>query len=178
MKTGYVLLGAAALVGIAGALAGAAIGTSPMMRDSTGSELPEAPIVTAGNHGLRTTQTTPDHYAVITPDGRIEAGEIALRGQMRKARTRPMPPGYDFDPQTDRQHYSEAEMSRLASEEALIAYTSRPPAPALASPTLPGYQEQAAEPGAGLADPVVEPIRQTIGNAKVVDVNAALAERD
>ena len=180
MKTGYVLLGAAALVAIAGALAGRAIDTSPVMRDSAGGTLPSAPVVTAADQGLRTARSTPDHYAMVTPDGRVEVAEIALRGKMRQARARPMPPGYGYDPARDLQPYSEAELSRLTREEALIAYTSRPPTDRTAAsgvaadPHLPEAQATPAQPDEGVA----EPARKSIGNAKVVDVDAALADRD
>lgn len=180
MKTGYVLLGAAVLAAIAGALAGKAIGTSPVMRNGAGGNLPSAPIVTTANQGLRATRSTPDHYAMVTPDGRVEAGEIALRGKLRKAHARPMPPGYGYDPARGLTPYSPAELSRLASEEALIAYTSRPPverAPATGvppDPQFPDAQVMPAQPG----EAVIEPPHKSIGNAKVVDVDAALAERD
>lgn len=182
MKTGYVLLGSAVLVGIAGALAGAAIGTSPMMRDGVGSTLPDAPIVTSANRDLRNNQRAPDHYDVITPDGRIGIAEITERGRLRNAQGRNMPHGYGYDPTRADRMYRDTEAAKQAREEALIAYTSRPPAQQEAAAAEIGLQiYPAAPPDAALepdAAPAPTPPSRPVGKAKVVDVGAALADRD
>lgn len=181
------IVGAVAVVAIAGAVSGATIGESPMLKRGHTDTLPEAQIVTAGNAALTDRDMPPDHYALETPNGTVEVAELALRGRMHRSRGDMwwdgrrdegpvnMTASYDFR--------ETASPERIAHEEALLAFTG----------SRAQYQENAAAPAAprrairaeaplALAEPAeIEATpanaeaQPTIGNAKTVNVSAALA---
>ena len=77
------ILGAVAIVGIAGAVSGATIGDSPVLTRGHSDTLPEAPIVRAGDNGRLAAKSPPNHYPLKTPQGTIPVEELALRGRLR-----------------------------------------------------------------------------------------------
>lgn len=77
------ILGAVAIVAIAGAVSGATIGESPVVERGLTESTPEAPIVRASNTALRDAKRLPDHYPLHTPNGTIEVAELALHGRLR-----------------------------------------------------------------------------------------------
>lgn len=99
------ILGAAALVPIAGAVAGTKMSTDliGVHADVTAS-LPEASSgITAAPPIAR--ERLPDHYAMETPEGRIEVAELAWYGRFRdQARyyRSAWEDGYDLDAELDR----------------------------------------------------------------------------
>lgn len=186
------MLGAVALVAIGGALSGAAIGDTRILERNHADTLPEARIVKAGNEALRNGERPPDHYPLETPQGTIEVAELALHGRMRDSAAgmwwedereeaaRLSSPRYDF--------YAEADADRLAREEALLAFTGSS-AEYQARRETPQRMTRAEAPMA-LAEPAERPVQQaepetapsprepSTGNAKTIDVTAALAKRD
>ncbi|MBX7539585.1 hypothetical protein [Qipengyuania sphaerica] len=190
MKYAPHVLGAVAVVTIAGAVSGATIGESPMLQRGQTDTLPQAQIVSASNAAMDSSRRPPDHYPLKTPEGTIEVAELALHGRLRnrggdmwwEGRSDDrvdLSAGYDF--------YETASPERIAREERLLAFHGEQP------------QEQVrhverqvmtrAEAPMALAEPVElavaeaapvarEPEPTSIGNSKTIDVAATLARRD
>lgn len=206
MKYAPHILGGVILAALGGALSGAAVGETDMLQRTHADTLPESRIVTAGNDALQNGSRPPDHYPLETPEGTIKVAELALHGRLRdsgrdlwwedsrRAQVELAADGYDF--------YATASEERLAREEALLAFTgsraayqdrrearaamprereqapqrlTRAEAPmALAEPAevaAPAQQERAPQPARASREP-------STGNAKTIDVAAALAARD
>ncbi|MBX7533632.1 hypothetical protein K3165_11920 [Qipengyuania sp. 1XM1-15A] len=198
MKYAPHIAGAVALITMAGALSGAAIGDSRILERDRYDTLPEAQMVTAGNAGLRTGERPPDHYPLKTPEGTIEVAELALHGRMRGSSD-----GVWWEERGgDRvelageygDFYASADAERLAREEALLAFTG-----GRAEYQVRLEERQQAAPAAGtsqrmtraeapmaLAEPAAinepqapaSPREPSTGNAKTIDVTAALAARE
>ncbi len=195
MKFTPQILGAVAVVAIAGALAGGAIGESPVLLRGQTDSLPEAPIMSAADDAMRSDRRPPDHYPLETPNGTVEVAELALHGRLRDRggdlwwdgrSEEPVRMGaaYDF--------YETASPERIERESRLLAFheghrgatqhpaieqgrqridrpASRAEAPmALAEPV----EVEQAEPA---PDPVEGP---SIGNSRTINVTAALERRD
>lgn len=198
MKYAPHIAGAVALITMAGALSGAAIGDSRILERDRYDTLPEAQVVTAGNAGLRTGERPPDHYPLKTPEGTIEVAELALHGRMRGSND-----GVWWEERGgDRvelageygEFYASADAERLAREEALLAFTGsraeyqirleerQHAAPAAGT----GQRLTRAEAPMALAEPAAidepqapaSPREPSAGNAKTIDVTAALAVRE
>ena len=183
------IVGAVAMVTIGGAVSGAMIGESPVLKRGHIDSLPEAQMVMAGNDTMRSTKRPPDHYPLKTPKGTIEVAELALHGRLRDrggdmwwegrsdARA-DLDANYDF--------YGTASPERIAHERRLLAFTDGNAefrqADRDAAPVAERRMTRAEAPMA-LAEPVEiaaapEPAKtQRIGNAKTVDVADALAQR-
>lgn len=82
MKIPPWILGVAALMPVGGALAGASMNTDPI---GTGSDvvasLPDRPAITIADAAPRTQERLPDHYPMMTPQGRVEVHELSIRGR-------------------------------------------------------------------------------------------------
>ena len=174
-------LAALAVVAIAGAVSGEAIGDSPVLKADVQETLPDAQPMSATQLPSPSSKRPPDQYPLETPDGVIEVGELAMHGRLRDTphahwwRNANRDLGAQYEAQ-----YDEADLARLAHEEALIAYTAQPPAPAPAMEQVQAPQRVTrAEAPMALAEPAApEPpapaARASIGNAKSIDVAAAL----
>lgn len=201
MKYAPQMLGAVALATIGGALSGAAIGDTDMLTRGHHETLPKTAPVFAGNAALHSGQRPPDHYPLETPYGTIEVAELALHGRMRNAvdpgwwedRSR-MELGAEYD------FYAQASDERIAREEALLAFTGdRQPlharrvehAAIYTATDRPLTRTSRAEAPMALAEPAEIPTppaaervavltsrEPSSGNAKTIDVAAALAVRD
>ena len=81
MKLSPLILGAAALVPIAGAAIGANLNTTPVgaIEDATAS-IPQQALFTPTKDPYSSQARLPDHYAMETPQGRVEVSELAIRG--------------------------------------------------------------------------------------------------
>lgn len=156
MKLPPWILGAAALVPIAGAAIGANINTTPVGSvDDVTQTVPQQQLNVARIEPYTSQPRLPDHYAMKTPEGRIEIAELAMRG--RYAARRPAPVYHDIEPDS---YWRETEYSEPASRTAQ-------PAVAKASPR----SENQPEPEyVQLA--VVQKVRN---HAKSMDVEAQLA---
>ncbi|MGE5952551.1 MAG: hypothetical protein ACM308_02855 [Qipengyuania vulgaris] len=189
------ILGAVAVVAIAGAVSGATIGESPVLKRGLTETMPTAPIVSASSAAMRRAERLPDHYPLKTPNGTIEVAELSLHGRMRDrggdlwwegrddARVT-MSVGYDF--------YETASPERIEHERRLLAFhgeAAQPAHTASLAPRQPRNEMRMtrAEAPMALAEPAevaaVEPVIQpaseaSIGNSRTVSVTAALARRD
>ncbi|MBX7459097.1 hypothetical protein K3152_12630 [Qipengyuania sp. 1NDH17] len=189
------ILGAVAVVAIAGAVSGATIGDSPVLKRGLTETMPEAPIVRASNSAMRDGKRPPDHYPLKTPDGTIEVAELSLHGRMRDRggdlwwegrddERAYMDAGYDF--------YETASPERIEHERRLLAFhgsenvqTQQQAAPPTGQPertamTRAEAPMALAEPAEVVAqEPAPQPADEaSIGNSRTIDVSAALARRD
>lgn len=81
MQATPLFLGACALASIAGVLSGASIDTRPIQRAGIGmSEIARPAIDFASDSALSEQVALPDHYALDTPEGRIDVAELSSRG--------------------------------------------------------------------------------------------------
>ncbi len=80
MKIPPWILGACALVPVAGAVAGMSVNTTPLAAE-TASTIPEGSPIMVADAAPVTRERLPDHYAMETPDGRVEVHELAMRGR-------------------------------------------------------------------------------------------------
>lgn len=202
MKYAPHIAGAVAVITLAGAFSGAAIGDSRILERDRYDTLPEAQVVTAGNADLRSGERPPDHYPLETPEGTIEVAELALHGRMRGSSdgmwweergAERVELAADYG-----EFYASADAERLAHEEALLAFTgsraqyqvrlNERAALEQAAPTAPRAQRVTrAEAPMALAEPAsvneptpapdaaTSPREPSTGNAKTIDVTAALA---
>lgn len=100
MQVRPLFLGACALVSIAGAVSGATTNTRPIQNAGIGSAmLPQPEFAFDPADSGMPQAALPDHYAMTTPEGRIEVAELATRGLYaqqrfgwREASYEPAPP--------------------------------------------------------------------------------------
>ena len=195
MKFTSHILGAVAVVAIAGAVSGATIGDSPVLDRGQTETMPTAQIVSASNAAMRNAERLPDHYPLKTPNGTVEVAELSLHGRMRDrggdlwwegrdADRVNMDAGYDF--------YEIASPERIEHERRLLAFHGEkaPRAePVREAPQQAQTQTRMtrAEAPMALAEPAEiaseqpathRAAEQSIGNSRTVDVTAALALRD
>ena len=184
MKITPQMLGAVAVVAIAGAVSGATIGDSQVLMRGHTDTLPEAQIVTAANAEMRTMRNPPNHYPLETKDGTIEVAELALHGRLRdrggdmwwegrEDDRAMMGAGYDF--------YATASPERIEHERRLLAFHAGNEAQPLAprQPTRAEAPMALAEPAEIVREPeVIKASEERIGNAKTVDIGEALARAD
>ena len=119
MKVSPWILGAAALVPAAGAYAGSNIGTDPigLHADVTESIPAQASAYEAAAQKLDQDRL-PDHYAMETPEGRVEIADLALRGRYRDR-------GYDRQVAHFDDYDLDAELTRMEKRWDVDASTSR-----------------------------------------------------
>lgn len=82
MKISPLLVGALAIAPIIGAFAGHRMSAEPLTTatDVTAA-LPDRPHYARADAAPKTTPRLPDHYAMETPEGRVEVHELAMRGR-------------------------------------------------------------------------------------------------
>ncbi|KLE34746.1 hypothetical protein [Aurantiacibacter luteus] len=181
------ILAAAVAVPLAGAVAGHAMSTDPIgVRSDVTASLPQTSAIQAGAAGNPTRDRLPDHYAMETPEGRVEVAELALRGRYRDrsrwGQSDPYAGDYDIDAELARM---EARWKIEESEaNAAAALDARQPQLARSEPTVryaqaPHYaamsEARTGEPTADVievpapAEPAASPYGRTI------DVGAVLA---
>lgn len=84
MKVSPWILGAAALVPVAGAVAGTQMSVEPIgIGADVTATLPDRVEIAEAGPGRLTRERLPDHYAMDTPEGRVEAADLAWRGRYR-----------------------------------------------------------------------------------------------
>jgi hypothetical protein len=156
MQATPLFLGACALASIAGVLSGATINTRPIQHGGIGMEEIVRPAIafSATESGLSEQVALPDHYAVNTPHGRFEVGELANRGLYAQ--------------------------QRFGWRDA--AWTP-PPEPSISEPEAdPGWSAGGADPIVETAevtpvgDPPV-PLLPAEGRARTIDVQTELASQ-
>ncbi|RPF72199.1 hypothetical protein [Aurantiacibacter spongiae] len=83
MKFSPWILGAAALVPVMGAYAGANVGTDPIGPGADVTAALPASSASVRDAAPVTHERLPDHYAMETPEGRVEVADLAWRGRYR-----------------------------------------------------------------------------------------------
>lgn len=156
MKAMPMFLGACALASIAGAVGGTTINTTPLQVASIGSDMiPDRAIAfdPSGNGGRH--EALPDHYAMTTPEGRIEVTDLATRGLYAQQRYGWRTASYEepVDPA-----FPPATTDSWQTEE---------PAP------LPDDRPEDAKPPLDLSAPAAPEV-----TPRIIDVAAVLAVRD
>lgn len=82
MKAKPLIVGAFLLAPIMGAVAGQGMSTEPITSATElSAALPKTNAIATQNAATRTSARLPDHYAMETPEGRVEVHELALRGR-------------------------------------------------------------------------------------------------
>ena len=130
MQATPLFLGACALASVAGVVSGTTINTRPIQHAGIGMDEIVRPAIAfdASDSGLSDQVALPDHYAMRTPEGRFEVGELSNRGLYAQRRfgwreaawTPPPEDGYS-EPQADPQWSASA--ADLANESAPAAGT-------------------------------------------------------
>ncbi|ANY21251.1 hypothetical protein A6F68_02761 [Tsuneonella dongtanensis] len=81
MKATPLFLGACVLASIAGAVGGATTNTTPIQNGGIGMDmLPQQTIAFDPADSGQPQAALPDQYAIVTPAGRFEVGELSTRG--------------------------------------------------------------------------------------------------
>lgn len=161
MKATPLFLGACAVASLAGAVSGAAINTSVIQHAGVGAGGLPSPSFAfdASDTGLAAQEALPDHYALVTPDGRVEVAELANRGLYaqqrfgwREAEWAPPPVPAFPEPEADPQWSASANDLRNVSE---------------------GVPATTAEPAVDRPGEV----QNSPAGARIIDVQAALASQ-
>lgn len=119
MKISPWILGAAVLVPVAGAAIGHNMSTEPIgVHQDVSALLPDRPHSVAVNPVRNVHERLPDHYALETPEGRIEVSELAWHGRFRD-RVRRSYADYYYD-----QYDVDAELARMEARWDIDASTS------------------------------------------------------
>lgn len=150
MQAKSLFLGACALASIAGAISGATTNTRPIQKAGIGSELLPRGEISSDPDGLWPAQPAlPDHYAMTTPDGRVEVAELATRGLYAQQRFGWREAGYEPPP-----------LPPLPEPQSEWAGRAVEGEPAFAEPAAP---------------PTQEPAQPAAVTPRVIDVAAELA---
>ncbi|MGB3797256.1 MAG: hypothetical protein WA957_13250 [Alteraurantiacibacter sp.] len=84
MKLSPWILGAVALVPIAGAAIGSHMSTDPVgVHQDVLASLPITPQIAHASTTAKARPRLPDHYAMETPEGVVEVHELAMRGRLK-----------------------------------------------------------------------------------------------
>ena len=190
----FLVVAALATAIVGGVVSGESIGATGMVKRGTQIDVASrsAPIEFRAHAAPH--RQLPDHYTLETPEGRVEVGELALRGRLRDSHAG-MRWEYEQDAAAaDQRAYTladlgEARRAAVMREETLVAYTAQResmepigPAPRYEREPAPAQAKRLtrAEAPLALADPVTvapvaQPAVQRVGNAKSIDIVASLA---
>ncbi len=139
MQATPLFLGACALASVAGVVSGTTINTRPIQHAGIGMDEIVRPAIAfdESDSGLSEQVALPDHYAMRTPDGRLEVGELSTRGLYaqrrfgwREAAWAPAPEPAYSEPQADPEW--SASVSDLAEEMRPTASGEPPDQPGFA----------------------------------------------
>ena len=186
------MLGAAAVIGMAGAVSGAAIGESPILTRSHSDSLPQSTVVSTASKSLTQRGSPPDHYPLETEQGTIEVAELALHGRLRERGGKMWWEDRETDDRAEMNgeydFYRTASPERIAHEERLLAFTRGRDLSRIEEDTfVPSRSRVRAEAPMTLAEPVElsahdmgisQRNEQRAGKAKTIDVSGVLALRD
>ena len=181
MKISPHLLVAAAVVAVGGAVGGSAIGDSPIIARSSQDSLPEAQVAFVPQTPRQASERPPNQYPLQTDEGTIPVAELALHGRYRDtAHARSMLRANRQEQATlasVEQYYSDADVERLAHSD-LNADRSQQMSAGYVPQQQPPEQTQAVTPAQ--PEPAATQANSgevRIGNAKSIDVAAALEDR-
>ncbi len=167
MKATPLFLGACALASITGVVSGASINTQPIQHAGIGMDEIARPEIAfdAGDTGLSDQVALPDHYALRTPEGRFEVGELSNRGLYaqrrfgwRDATWSPPPEPAFSEPQADPEWSASADDLAAEAAPAIVPL----PATATSANAMQDNAPQASTPP---------------GQPRVIDVQSELARR-
>lgn len=180
MKISPHLLVAAAVVAVGGAVGGSAIGDSPIIARSSQDSLPEAQVATAPQSPRKAAERPPNQYPLQTDEGTIPVAELALHGRYRDtAHARSMLRANRQKQATLAsvdQYYSDADVERLAYSD-LNADRSQQMSAGYGPQQPPEHTQAVTPPQPKPAAPQADSSEVRIGNAKSIDVAAALEDR-
>ncbi|WP_340588889.1 hypothetical protein [Erythrobacter alti] len=145
MKISPWILGAAALVPIAGAVAGASVSTDPIgVTQDVTALLPERPLVS--NKAPMHRESLPNHYALETPEGVVEVADLALRGRHpdRYRRAQAMEAAYAAEAVAYEAYEAQLAESYRTADRDVYAYAQAPARVAYANRENAPQQRQAA----------------------------------
>ncbi len=168
MTKSSVLWGAGLACALGGAIAGNALGSTPVLDRPTLESFyqshADAPVERA-----TATPPLPDHYPLVTRDGTVPVGELGMRGLYSQARFR----GYAYA--ADPAGAGDAFPDLYPAQELRSSETVEAPA-GPGDPVPAGAQRQADASG---PSPPLElaggPASVGVGQARLIDVRAALA---
>ena len=181
------MLGAMAVIAMAGAVSGATIGESPILTKSHADNLPQSVIVSTSNAALTNKDSPPNHYPLETENGTIEVAELALHGRLRdrggKMWWQDREAGEPAATNDEYDFYRTASPERIAHEERLLAFTGgRAESPASQAELVePARTMTRAEAPMALTEPAEVDTRNGAsanGSAKTINVAGVLALRD
>lgn len=152
MQAMPMFVGACVLASIGGIVSGANINTQPLQRAGIGMDEINRPALAfdPSDDGLSDQVALPDHYALNTPNGRVEVAELSTRGLYAQRRF----------------GWREAEWT--PPEDTLVD----DPEPVVEDWSQTRAEEPAAAPAP--AEPPTDPAPQ-IGQARIIDVASTLA---
>lgn len=194
MKISPWILGAAVLVPAAGAVAGTQMSTDPIAVGSDVTDtIPHRASITHADATVRTRPRLPNHYAMETPDGRVEVHELAMRGRYKDRYRELEYADYSYEDDLvalEAQWDERAVEARAARalDQGRTAPAERESSDSQQPLQIAHYAamqqartgEAAAEPAQEIADGVIEiePVKPDVSGPKVIDVRAELALRD
>ena len=164
MTKSPILWGAGLACALGGAVAGNAVGSTPMLdRPTIGSYYQTHE--SAQNSSAR--ELLPDHYPLETRDGTVPVAELSDRGLYRQARYRALVHAADYGP-------AEVAVADYQPDDRLARYEGADESVRIGDPGAGAPHAEPAEPlqlAAGPAEVATE------GKAKLIDVRATLALR-
>lgn len=176
MRIPIVILGVGTCVLSAGAFAGATISTDPVQRgnvliDQIAERASDGPV-----HYARRDRPAADHYAMDTPEGRVEVQELAYYGRLR----RDLGDGpIDFDAEYPGMDSHGEPAPADASSTSDLAEAPQDMVIAMVNPLAPAQPVAFAEPSAVPPLSQAAPVASShpAGSSRMVDVDATLAAR-
>ena len=166
MTKSPMLWGAGLACALGGAIAGNALGSTPVLDRSTVADFYQ--VHETAEPTARQGEPPRDHYPLVTPSGTVPVGELAMRGLYSQRRYRAFAYAADYAPsEMDVEEWQPNDDWRPRARDEALAIGDPKPEPA-------GNESEPAEPLQLAAGPASIPGE---GKAKVVDVNATLAMR-
>ncbi len=184
MKAKPLIVGAFLIAPIVGAVAGQKMGTDPIASISdVSTTLPTGSPIAAGDATPETVERLPDHYAMETPEGRVEVHELAMRGRYAD---RYQPPIHDDTQESFAIFESDGDGDSLDARAARALSPQQNeeprPEPQYRNPEVAHYSAmESAGTGEGASapspksEPDVQIVEPQLATARVIDVQAALA---
>ncbi|RIV85733.1 hypothetical protein [Aurantiacibacter zhengii] len=184
MKVKPLIVGAFLIAPIVGAVAGQKMSTDPIASISdVSTTLPMGSPIAASDATPKTVERLPDHYAMETPEGRVEVHELAMRGRYAD---RYQPPIYDDTQESFAMLESDWDGDSLDVRAARALspqqHEETQPEPEYRTPEVANYSAmESAGTGENANVPSPEPkpdiqiVEPQLATARVIDVQAALA---
>lgn len=187
MKVKPLIVGAFLLAPVVGAFAGQKMSTDPISSIAdVSSTLPNGSTFAASDPSPRTSERLPDHYAMETPEGRVEVHELAMRGRYsdRYEPYQQWRPDVDENLAMVEYQWDDETLDRRAEQALSIDEADDTPTSRYEAPEAANYTAlESARTGEVAVAPSVEPtpaleLREPAEvSPRVIDVQAALEGR-